>query len=345
MNFQDIVDSNKEQIELVNNLKEIRSYIGNALVRCNEINNNLFVACCSAATNQINAACSNLRNQYTMLRETLIAIDGYELKDTINKIKALYNNEIIDLLLNTIEFDYKEIIRIRRIFNNDADKSNNYSQCFKILSDMIVKIDTLETLFSYTSIINKDLCKGIKDAPLRIRSNTENITQESFKSIIHPIQIMYTQLCMILNVDEKVEPIEIVRVESGTWNFNINLNSDIGKIILGILSKFHEFFVRNFTRQGRKINIAESLDITSTELNIIKIMEEVGIDTSSLKPIAKETAAIIFKQANVFLSANPDVKVNEKVLSRSEDTKKLLNTPMYIEESSVKKQEDKSNDN
>lgn len=41
---------------------------------------------------------------------------------------------------------------------------------------------------------------------------------------------------------------------------------------------------------------------------------------------------IIMKETNILLTANPDIKINEKILKRSEDIKSLISKPIYLDE-------------
>lgn len=53
-------------------------------------------------------------------------------------------------------------------------------------------------------------------------------------------------------------------------------------------------------------------------------MRKVGLDVSEHDEIAKETLALLMNQSNVLLSSSPDMRLNNKVLSKSEDIKKKL---------------------
>jgi len=73
------------------------------------------------------------------------------------------------------------------------------------------------------------------------------------------------------------------------------------------------------------------MEVMSKQLDLIGTMNSLGIDTSEIKEIAKETMTGLVKQTDIFLSANTDVKINNKEISRSEDIKNLLSQPRYLE--------------
>lgn len=53
-------------------------------------------------------------------------------------------------------------------------------------------------------------------------------------------------------------------------------------------------------------------------------MIDLGMNVEEHKEIARETLVLLMKQSNILLSSSPDVRINKKVLSKSEDIKKAL---------------------
>jgi hypothetical protein len=330
MNFQDIVDKNKEQLEILKEIEEFIETVRIAKRVCITINSSLFRNCMKnsmAGSDLFNHS----NNLYSQLREELIAIDGFYLKDTISKIRNIYSNEIIERNLESLENCYKEILKFKKVTKSE-EKVEIFKDCVLTLDNIIVNFNQIKTILEYTSIINKDLNIGVQNPPLRIRSNIENIGNKTFDNIINPIEKIYTQLCMIANINEIEEPINIVRVESGSITINFNGNGKICEVIERVISKFNNFLVRRFTKEGTKINFAESFDLISKEVDLVKEMKAAGIDTSDIENIPKETAINVFKQINLFLFANPDSKINEKQINKAEDVKRLLNNISLLEE-------------
>lgn len=82
--------------------------------------------------------------------------------------------------------------------------------------------------------------------------------------------------------------------------------------------------MRNYTREGEKKNLVESAELFKSQYDIVGAMRKVGLDVSEHDEIAKETLALLMKQSNVLLSSSPDMRLNNKVLNKSEDIKKKL---------------------
>jgi hypothetical protein len=122
MNFQDIVDKNNEQFEILKELGEFKNSVVNAKLICDNIYNYLFLNCYR------NSNMHTLNNysisQSQLLREKLIAIDGYDLKYTINKVRNVYSNKIMNSLLDQIEQNYRKIIEIRKVADSKTQGDN-----------------------------------------------------------------------------------------------------------------------------------------------------------------------------------------------------------------------------
>lgn len=335
MNFQDVIDKNNEQKKLLSKLQDFIQSIHNAKSKIEEMYDLL---CKNSITNSMNGIQNTTINYCVVIRNLLIEIDGYELGRNIDKMKAIYSNEVINNLLDDIEKKYLIINKIKNIVSTDK-LATEYINCLQNLYFIIEDYNSLLIIFEYTNTVSADLSQGISEAPLQIRSYNEILTETSFDNIVNPIKIIYEQLCLIANINTEEYPLNIIRVESGSITINFNGNKEICNIIEKIIGKLYKLFIRKFTKQGTRMNIAENLDVIKQELDIIKTMQEMGIDTTGINEIAKENLGHIVKQTTVFFNANPDFKINDKVIKRSEDVKALVNGTIFLTEDNVESQE------
>ena len=58
-------------------------------------------------------------------------------------------------------------------------------------------------------------------------------------------------------------------------------------------------------------------------------MQALGLDVDEHNEIARETLGLLMKQSNILLSSSPDIRINERTLSKSADVKKLLEQNDY----------------
>ena len=343
MNFQDIVEKSKEQMTILN---EIEDFIVE-IKRIEEEASNMLITAFGMGYRKLlgmDALYNKLNDLFNKLRELLIGLDGMNLYDTLRRYKEVYNNECIEQSTNEILVEYKNIVEYRKLIDK-AQRSDDIINFYKSVNKIIEHFERLKKYNQQLMEMNKDLSMGVAEPELCIRSNVDEIVDKSFETIIKPIGQIYERLCIIANININEYPLKIVRVESGSLTINFNGDSRLCKLIEKILSKVHKIFVRNYSREGEKANIVSSLDVFKQELEIIKEMQELGIDTTEIKEISQEHMIIILKQSNILLTGNPDVKINNKKLNRSEEIKALLNSPRYLSENSVSNDEDEANNN
>lgn len=269
-------------------------------------------------------------SEFNRFREKLISIDAYDLAVILSRLSNCFINSEIDKYIKEIEINYKEVVSFRKITKSEI-RISEMGNCVKSIDNIINAYRSIQNVINYIKVIDEELSQGIKEPALLIRSNVHEITEESIKYIVQPITTIYDKLCELCDVRD--EPLKIIRVESGTLNFKFDGNGAISQVLAKIIEAYHNIFIKNHTKQGKKCNLVESMDLVSKELNLIETMNSLGIDTSEMKEIAKETMTGLVKQADIFLSANPDVKINDKQISRGEDIKRLLSQPRYLESS------------
>lgn len=113
-------------------------------------------------------------------------------------------------------------------------------------------------------------------------------------------------------------------METGSFFIKFIGNKNILKLIANILESFHKVIIRNYTREGQKQNLVESTDLFKEHFDMVKEMIDLGLNVDEHTEIAKETLVLLMKQSNILLSSSPDVRINKRVLSKSEDLKKAL---------------------
>lgn len=332
MNFQDIVDNSNKQLE---ELKSMASFIDQVKVASKQgdtVDNLMFTNCYKGNVNSINTL---LRSMYmNVFREKLIEIDGYELAETINKIKNTYENGVINTYLEKIKQSYKQIIEIRKM-KTDNEIINNFVKCKKLLNDIVTNYEYLKILITYMNLVNKDLSRGIEEAPLRIRTFNEEITADSINCLIVPIRQIYNELGYIFKVNTSEEPLDVVRIESGSLESLFNGNTVLCTMVGFLLPKLYEQFTKRHTNNGIKLSLSESMDLLLKENEISKKFKENGIDTKEIDEGIKKKMILISKQSDILFLAHPDLKINKRVIKRSEEMERLLGKSVYKIEAKV----------
>lgn len=174
------------------------------------------------------------------------------------------------------------------------------------------------------NIIDNKLCNGHIDDGLEIRLLNNSLDKDTYNNVVTPVYIIYNKLCEIAKINPEEDPLNIVRVETGSLFTKYSGDKKILSVIANILEIAHNIFMRKYTREGQKQNLIESTEIFEKHYSIIKDMKEQGMNVDEHEKIAQESMVLIMKQANTLLSSSPDIRINKKILSKSEDFKKIL---------------------
>lgn len=166
----------------------------------------------------------------------MIAIDGYELGMNVIKNKNIQKSSMIDKSLENMEKSYREVYSITRIVDLNGIV-NKFPICINHLDSILSEYNNICILVQHVNVLNADLSKGIEKVPLRIRSFNEEISEDSINCLIIPIRKIYDELGYIFNINTSEEPIDIVRIESGTFETMFNGNTVLCTIIGFLLPK------------------------------------------------------------------------------------------------------------
>ena len=223
---------------------------------------------------------------------------------------------------------------------DDSNRVSNYAECINAIKVMNDIYDKFIFTIEYINNINEQLSLGNKEG-LEISLLNNRFEKETYLKVTDPIYLIYEKICEIGNVNLKEEPLQIVRMETGSFFIKFIGNKSILKLISSVLESIHKILIRNCTREGQKQNLVESTELFKEQFDIVKEMVELGMDVEEHKEIAKETLVLLMKQSNILLSSSPDVRINKKVLSKSEDIKKALeknelkNLPFFDREDEI----------
>ncbi len=257
------------------------------------------------------------------LKESLISIDFVEFGIILSEFKSMENdcdNHMTKYIFDEMISSYKIIHKYNMLTNRD-NIFNNYEECMLAIKNIINIYDKFIYISDYMDNVNMILCKGINQECLEIQLLNSDFDKDTYNKVIDPIYDIYNKLCEIADIKEELV---IARIETGSFFAKFSGNLHILKLIIKILSSVHDITIRNFTREGKKKNLVESIDLFEKQVNIMKELKSMGIDVDENHEIAKETSLLLMKKSNILLSSSPDIKINDKVLSKSKELKKLL---------------------
>lgn len=339
MIFNDYVDMINKQLNEIDKLDSITNEFSKILNKEAEWNALAFE---KSYTNKLTYNTSagqsliNDFNNYTIcygndFREILIGIDFMELGEILSNFKNIggtYFEEESESLVKEFKNTYRIIHEYKKLTTKEK-RADSYNKCINAIKTMNEIITKFKFMVSFVNKINKKLNKNIDEQGLEIRLLSEEIDKESYNYVVTPAYEIYNKLCEIANINSDIDKLQIVRVETGSLFIKFFGNKSIIKLMAKLIESAHTIFIRNYTREGKKQNLVESTELFKKQFDIVAEMRDMGLDVSEHEEIAKETLVLLMKQSNVLLSSSPDVKINNKVLSKSESIKNILKENSY----------------
>lgn len=322
MNFQDIVDKNKEQLEI---LKEMEPFINSVELARQFLQETNWWFFKHAFENPNSATNSTSRDKYNGLREMLINIEGYELKDIIRRIKNIYNNYQIEEALNSIEAEYLKIAEIRKI-KNDARKVECYKECNLSLDLIISSYSKLKEVLTYSNSMSADLNRYDESKELKIRLLNENNSIENLIESLSLINSIYNNVNELIG-DEN-EKLKFGRIESGS--LMIYIAGCISSLVAmkPILELGYKVYSENFSQKARYELEMKKIELTEKKIKVRgdywKLITEAN-ENNELKNLAEiDKKKILSNLANLesdisdLYSLNPYIKLDDKELGLKE---------------------------
>ena len=137
-------------------------------------------------------------------------------------------------------------------------------------------------------------------------------TYQQFVNKLLSLQDLYSEICFLLNVSENDNPLQIVKIESGSLFVKIFGET---KVILTISSWIEEttkYFHRNYTQEGKISAIPRDLEAIEKVLEVTKKLEDAGIDVDEAKEKLQKSSIIVADKLNTLLSGEPDISINQE---------------------------------
>lgn len=340
MIFNDYVITLNEQAESLEKLETIISELNKILLVQRTwmgstfgliFNRSISTSYNSQGQGNANELIEQTTKHYSDLREALIGIDFLDFGEILSDFKS-NGLDCMEEETNNIITEFKNSYRIIHEYKKcrtQEGRSEGYTKCIDAINTMEVIFKRFKYLVEYVNKINTQLCGDYLDVGLDIRLLNDGLEKDTYTRIVDPMYIIYEKLCEIGNIDSNVEKLEIARMETGSLFIKFLGNKAILKVIGKIFETTHNLIVRNFTREGQKKNLVESTELFKEHFDLVKEMKELGLDVNEHEEIAKETLVLIMKQSNILLTSSPDVRINNKILSKSNDMKKVLEEKAY----------------
>lgn len=180
-----------------------------------------------------------------------------------------------------------------------------------------------------------DLINGRKDTlgikeefeANKIRSGEISILFHSMPSYnellakLSAIDIIYSELCKLVNVPITSNPLQILEIESGSIWIKLFGESKVITLLVSLIQSYANHLYTKYTDEGKLSSIPAKLEHLDKILNFTKKLEENGIDSTLVKENIKKSTIIISTQLNNLLIGEPSIEVNAISYSVRRDLK------------------------
>lgn len=202
---------------------------------------------------EANGLIKTTKDHFSSVRENLIAIDFLEFGEILSNFNNATPETLKDRSCKIVK-EYKDnytIIHSYKTRLDDAYRINEYTNCINSIKAMNDIYDKFTFMVEYINDINKQLSFGSEDEGLEISLLNDRFEKETYSKVTDPIYLIYEKICEIGNIDLKEEPLQIIRMETGSFFIKFIGNKSILKLISSILESFHKIIIRNYTREGK----------------------------------------------------------------------------------------------
>jgi|GEM_PF-3933155 len=284
------------------------------------INDNLFDNHIKLLNRQV-----NINDYNSSLSPYLISVKAkrneIKIKDIFKNIEKLkeaifvYENGLAELdapALTTLIHLLEQFEEKYQDFLDDYSTSN----LFKI-TESAKNIDvTIRSLSSLIFSIISNLQAGYQEnlpGTLSLFIDCDDNYGE-FVARLSSLQQIYSIICKLLQVSEDEFPLQIIKIESGSWWVKVFGEPRVIKIIEGIVKDTTGFFYRKYTTEGKIASLSPKKEKLEEFIGLTKKLEEAGIDTNQMKEEIEEASVLLVREFQVLLAESSGIDVNAELL-------------------------------
>lgn len=133
------------------------------------------------------------------------------------------------------------------------------------------------------------------------------------------ISNLYSEVCTLLNISTSEYPMKVIRAEYGSLWLRLFGESKVITLLTTMIESGVSYLHRTFTNEGKVEAIPKKVSAVEEILQLSVKLEEAGIDTVAMKENIQKSAVIISRELNTLLLREPNVTINGKTYSVSQE--------------------------
>lgn len=295
--------------------------------------------------NKFNEAANALGGNFVKLSSVISTINPRKFYFSLEKFQTNISNtiksevndyEILDGIAEAVE-----------IFSDKFDaylSSQNQKNAITLVIEARKLISLLDGFHSALLFINGNL----EQRQYNLQSGGEisiflssSINLRQFAEKLQAIDLIYKEICFLLNISVADEPLQIGKVESGSLWAKLFGNSRAISMTADFIEASASYVYRNFSKEGKLSGIPRKIETVDEILGLYKRLQVEGIDIKEMKESISKSAISIAKEVNVLLDGQAEIKVNENKYSVGDEVQKQLlqaSTTLHLESDGIQRE-------
>lgn len=268
-----------------------------------------------------------LTAEFDKIMRTLKAVKSREVFTNINRLEEAFvsfsESDGDTQVENEIAIIHKYLLNFssayEKYLNSLADKERETA-----LINLIFAGGQLSSALEVLTAIFSDIIHKL-EGHVDIYEN-ENLTRFSlfleshtdfaqFTQKLHSINVIYLELCVLLNLSPLEHPMIIVKVESGSAWTELLAYPKIVELLVTSIERASEYLYRTFTTEGKIVALPRKVEAVEEILELRKKLAAVGIDTTKIDDELTKSTYVIADELNKLLIGEHKVVLNGKVFS------------------------------
>lgn len=261
----------------------------------------------------------------------------------IKDIYERYNYE--DKSITMLTYHLNELSILYRDVIMNSDSPQKIVVFFDKIQEYVVEYElSLSNINGYVNSIslNSELIgtKGTKIMQLQLLDVEYNVGE--FGDILKILNNVYSNIQRIIP-DVKLSSLKIVKIESGSLLSLILGDENVLDVIAIALKRVVDYVHYTYTRHGKLELNAKIMQDIAMDADIIKKLDELGVDTGDSKKNISDTLSVATKDLYNIVSTVPKLKLNDEELIIAEPDKFIEYKTKYLENENVEEKNSKSN--
>jgi hypothetical protein len=197
---------------------------------------------------------------------------------------------------------------------------------FKSSSDLVAVFNLIMSAQAFIRMLDT-LGKGFRTAARVLQPEMINVegqaeivmyledevaTHSEVLTKLQSIQLLYSEICQLLNVSEIDFPLRIVKIETGSLWAKVFGESKVVELLTQCCANFIDYLYRTYTNEGQLASISKKVESVESILQLEASLAERGYDVSEMREPIQKASQAIAASLQELTKGQSKVRLNDK---------------------------------